>query len=461
MKKIKKILLFCLICALLVGCSSDAKERSSKKKDKKIKEKNDEIVYCIESECAVGKDGNIIYKIEYFYDNKGNETKRVAYDSNGENEYWLSFAYDVVGWEENLYREPDELDQGRWFSLDMNYELIYDKAGCLKKAISCGENDIEYIEYAYKEIEIPKIDKEEENVVDAELSNSEQDNEENNNQMSLEEKIYNYDGVINVNGEMCYAIWGESEALVWKYVDATFEDDAHFLYAMVKDISDVETNEPGAESWDAYRYTQWRALYGTDNFGFWHVGDDIFSMNFTYSCYDDYRRGWRERERYVYINGKEQTLFFDYKVLPDEMDYFDRITEFNDGYAICQYNKYRTELDSTYIAVMDKFGNLTMSELTVPDYINTVDEVQCGCYSDGLFYYDYAFYDIEFNKIVDLSGKNMGRPYVNQGLYTPQYVDGICTMVTEKNGLYWIFDIDINGDIISEVEEFDIWSLNI
>lgn len=305
-------------------------------------------------------------------------------------------------------------------------------------------------------------DSELENVVNNELSNIEQFDDVNNNQMSLEEKIYNSDGVINVNGEICQAIWGESVALVWKYVSATFEDDAHFLYAMAKDISEVEINEAGTESWDAYRYTQWKALYGSDYFGFWHVGDDMFTMNFTYLCYDDYRRDFKERERYVYINGKDQKLFFDYNSLPNESDSFDRITEFNDGYAICQYNDNAIKMeDPTYIAVMDMWGNIIVSELTVPSYIHNVDEVQCGCYSDELFYYDYAFYDIEFNKIVDLSNKNLGRPYVNQGLYTPQYVDGICTMITEKNGLYWIFDIDMNGEIISEVEEFDIWSLNI
>ena len=44
--------------------------------------------YWIDGLNLVCSDGNVIYKIEYFYDNEGNETKRVAYDSNGENEYW-------------------------------------------------------------------------------------------------------------------------------------------------------------------------------------------------------------------------------------------------------------------------------------------------------------------------------------------------------------------------------------
>lgn len=302
-----------------------------------------------------------------------------------------------------------------------------------------------------KEIRHNKIDNEEEKVVDSDLSISEPDNDAYDNQMSLEEKIYNYDGAINVDGEMCQAIWGKSLGLVWKSVGATFEDDAHFLYAMVQDISG-----------DAYRCTEWASLYYYENFDFFHVGDDMFAMKFTHSCYIDWYVGFKERERYIYINGTDRMIFSDVNKLADERDYFDRITEFNDGYAICQYKKYSAvNLDSTYISVMDKKGNITISDMLVPDYINTVDVVQCGCYSDGLFYYDYAFYDIAFNKIVDLSGKGMGRPYVNHGLYTPQYVNGICTMVTEKNGLYWIFDIDMNGEIISEVEEFDIWSLNI
>ena len=109
---------------------------------------------------------------------------------------------------------------------------------------------------------------------------------------------------------------------------------------------------------------------------------------------------------------------------------------------------------------MDKYGNLTISDITISDYFDKIEEIPCGTYSDGLFYYYYAFYDIDFNKVVSLNG-DIGTPYVSQGIYTPHYKNGICSLITMKNGLYWIFDIDKNGEIISEIEEFDIYSLDI
>ncbi len=448
MKKYSKILLVCIMIMLLllVGCNQLGADYNAE---------TNGITYYLEQEAGIDSEGNLVYKIVYSYDENGNEVERIAYDKYGEEENWLWYAYDQMGIKENMYIDPTEVGEDKYlYMTDFTCELIYNQDGCLVKLIpsdSTRYRGISVIEYSYIDIS--------DNMVNSE-GLYEDGMEEADQEMSLEEKIINSSGVINVNGEQCYAIWGETGALVWKYVGATFEDDEHFLYAMAKDINEVETSEAGAEEWDAYRYTEWSALYDFQYFDFYHVGDDVFAMKFTHLCYIDGYLGYKERERFVYINGNAQTVFYDYRILPDERDWFDRITEFNDGYAICQYNNYAVSFDDTYLAVMDEMGNITITELEVYDYFDTIEEIPCGSYSDGLFYYYYAFYDIEFNKVVDISGQDIGRPYVNQGIYTPQFVDGVCTLITEKNGLYWIFDINMDGEIISEIEEFDIMSLN-
>lgn len=269
--------------------------------------------------------------------------------------------------------------------------------------------------------------------------------------MTLEEKLYDYEGLINVNGEMCHAIWGKTGALVWQWHDSTFDEDVHLSYAMATDMAEV--NSYGSDSsaeWDAFRFMNWSVLYGVEEpFYLYHIGDDMFMLEGTYLGYYEYS---------YYINGNSRVKFTPESVLQNEKDFFYRHTDYSDGYAICQYKK--AGYDTTrYLTLMDKYGELTISD--IPIYDREVETVSCGIYSDGLFYYDWAFYDINFNKVLDLAGAQIGTPYVNQGLYTPHFVDGVCTMVTEKNGKYWIFDMDKNGEIISEIEEFDIWSLNI
>jgi len=87
-----------------------------------------------------------------------------------------------------------------------------------------------------------------------------------------------------------------------------------------------------------------------------------------------------------------------------------------------------------------------------------------GKYSDGVFYLDNVFYtiDSEFTctEVLDLSERDYGWIYVNEGVYVPYFENGVCTLITEKNDKFWIFDIDKEGNMLTEPEEFDITLLS-
>ena len=59
-----------------------------------------------------------------------------------------------------------------------------------------------------------------------------------------------------------------------------------------------------------------------------------------------------------------------------------------------------------------------------------------------------------------MEGRNYGTPYTKRGIYAPFFDNGVCRLVTEKNGKYWIFDIDKSGNMLTEAKEFDILLLN-
>ena len=44
----------------------------------------------------------------------------------------------------------------------------------------------------------------------------------------------------------------------------------------------------------------------------------------------------------------------------------------------------------------------------------------------------------------------------DESVYTPKFVDGICTLIEYENSKFWMFDIDKSGNTISEPEEIDI-----
>ena len=144
----------------------------------------------------------------------------------------------------------------------------------------------------------------------------------------------------------------------------------------------------------------------------------------------------------------------------DGGDRFERYTDFHDGYAVGIYcDKYSNGKKAYALAVIDREFNVTISDETGP-YIRTYGDNVIGIYSDGLIYCNGVFYDLGFNPVLDISGKDWGNVYGKINIYAPFFKDGVCTMITEKNGKYWWFKIDKSGEMLTPVEEFDLNLLN-
>lgn len=264
---------------------------------------------------------------------------------------------------------------------------------------------------------------------------------------SLQEKIENGGGVIELEGDMYNAIWGENGAFVWKFIEATFDESAYYIYCFITEEESYELT-----SCDRYYRTIWVIWRGEyDDFSITHIGDNMFYLSLEIE----------RKSAYYYINPFSPISFTTNSVLSDEEDYISRYTNFNDGYAVCTYfdayytNEYGNKVKNTAlkkkIVLLDKIGRIHQTEIE-NSYIDML-----GMYSDGVFYCNNAFYDIASNKILDLSGKNYGTVYTNRyGIYAPYFENGVCTLITQKNGKYWTFEIDKSGNMLTDAEEFDI-----
>ncbi|MBE5938787.1 MAG: hypothetical protein E7266_00180 [Lachnospiraceae bacterium] len=424
-------------------------------------------VYRIAEEYGIKEDGKRVYKIVYNYDSEGNEISRTAYDDDGtENSQWLQYAYDKLEIPEEYWEiEVDKEDGSKIWKEEDGIWYMWDYFGRLESISgdsSVNPYGVETIKYTYRAIKVSKENTKEDNEAKKDNNNNTFENE---NKVSLEDKINDGMGTIIVSGEECNAIWGETGTFVWKYVEATFDEKSYYASAFAIDIADVSLSENVYEESDAIRITNWYKWYGFEEFPIKHIGDDIFELSGDY---------YGENYCY-YINAINNNVinWIDYRdnVLDDEKDGVSRLTYFNDGYAIMGYTDvnyidvlgYKKKETKNYLAVMDTQWNVKISEIeTDGKYFSSIySNNDPGIYSGGVFYWNYAFYDIYFNKILELDRNRVGQIYTEEGIYAPYFCDGICRLITLRNDKYWIFDIDKSGEIVSEIEEFDLSLLDI
>ncbi|MBP3567949.1 MAG: leucine-rich repeat domain-containing protein [Lachnospiraceae bacterium] len=268
---------------------------------------------------------------------------------------------------------------------------------------------------------------------------------------SLQEKLRNNPNrMIDVNGDECYAVWGETGAYVWRYVDATFEQRAYTASGFAGDMADFYSITD--LSWDARLLTNWCKWFDWEELKVKHIGNDMFLVE---AKFDEYIAVY-------YVNGQTNRAMQAKDWVQDKDDAFYLKTNFNDGYAIGiykdSYDKYSETLHGYYktftdykIATVDLNGTISVSDI---DESNSA----VGIYSDGLFYYGNAFYDINFSKVLDLSENGWGN--ANTEYSIPHFENGICRLITYKNGKYWTFEIDKSGNMLTEVEEYDTLSSN-
>lgn len=144
------ILLMCIM--LLCGCSmgNTAKENSQ--------EDFDEYAYYVASEEGIKKDNTVLYRIEYEYDEDGNEISRKAFDAEGrEDKDLLSYAYDQQEILEEYWTVAprEETVTGYWRTYK-DYDFTYDARGNLTTWNIYDDNEAELakIEYTYKAVPV-------------------------------------------------------------------------------------------------------------------------------------------------------------------------------------------------------------------------------------------------------------------------------------------------------------------
>ncbi len=286
---------------------------------------------------------------------------------------------------------------------------------------------------------------------------------------SLETDISMNMNEISVGGERYSAVYGETGALIWKYVDATFDRAAYYQVAFIS-----KDDLPGMQLIDSkkglYRtsWVNWQGIeQGTCNFV--SVGDDVFEKEKIYPTY--------VAKEGIYFNGKNGAVFSEYtmnisKQLGDKRYKFERmqrLNSFSDGYALmCLFYEMSSDTERKYCWV-DTSGNILCyvdfeDTLVGPyndDYYSRIyhDEEYYeisypGPYSDGVFYCDNKFLDLDLDVLIDLSGNDY--KILSYEHYTPKFIDGVCRLIVYKNSKFWMFDIDKSGNTISEPEEIDI-----
>lgn len=402
------------------------------------------------SEKAETEDGDLIYEIKYEYDKYGDEVRRTAYDTYGnEDDSFLKYAGDLQPFLDNYWRM--ELEKGEqstgYFKMKEDYIYTYNQSGYLTRCDFLKDNalNIYAIIFEYETIKVQgrKKDKDEQASEDIGVITDA-------NTISLKNKLGDEVGIINAGGEECYALWGETGALVWKYVDATFEEEAYIASSFARDVTEFTYSDdanPSEWGWDATRINNWHKWINIDEFTPVHIGDDIFLFEgylygeYYFGYYIDAINGWSYETNEL--------------VLEDDRDSFTRMTNFNDGYAVGVYTDNSYDDNGNYLAVMDKWGNVTKLNVDIMESRNVMGE-----YSDGLMYCNGRFYNMDSYSILNINNKDWGSVYTKPNVYMPYFKDGVCTLITFKNNKYWIFDINKNGEVLTEIKEFDLNELN-
>jgi len=280
---------------------------------------------------------------------------------------------------------------------------------------------------------------------------------------------------VTLDGEYYEATYGENGALIWKKVAATFDTEEHYLISFVSDKNVTGSMKLMDAEKGIYR-TGWLRWFELAYVDFWigSAGDDMFEVH-----YMD-----MDGERSMFINGQKMKTFSVWSMglaetegVRDEyiLDRIIRMNRYNNGKAVMKVmyeyekgNGYGVSDKEIYVWV-DEYGNTSKINMDNVKFSSSYESVPCnggyywtggmGPYSDGLVYFQGIFYDYNMKPVLDISNKGY-RAYTEKDIYTPEFKNGVCTMVAYKNGSFWIFDINKEGESITEPKEFEILSLS-
>lgn len=286
---------------------------------------------------------------------------------------------------------------------------------------------------------------------------------------SLEKEIEKNNGKIVIGGETYDAVYGENGALIWRKVSATFEAAEHYIFAFValEKLSDNMTLIDVTNNIYCTGWMRWTELVSED-FSITSIGEDIFEV-----C----KSTWGV-DSLVFINAMENKLFslstmgvpqiyrWDEK---QKLADVERLNRFNDGKMLvkARYRYYMSGYDVPdeyeYLWV-DGYGNYIIIENneafsayryeTIYHNEKYYNVHSAGPFSDGLFYYQGIFYDYNMNPVLNIR-QNEYIPYADDK-FAPEFRNGICKMIVYKNNKFWQFDINRNGEMVTEAKEFNM-----
>ncbi|MCR5824486.1 MAG: hypothetical protein K6G60_08655 [Lachnospiraceae bacterium] len=261
------------------------------------------------------------------------------------------------------------------------------------------------------------------------------------------------DGKLNVEGTECSAVYGDTCALAWKS-----EEDGYY-FAVIKDANNMSDVE---KTWDAVLSSSWGKVDNTSVvYDIKAVGEDIFELHFK-----DETSGYIDAKK---IGARDKNISEAYFEIHDPLSKDVRakaVSNFKNGYVWVDmadkegyFSLYKTgdlenEKYDNYAGQFAIAQNLT-SELR---YCITVPN------EDGILFYDNCFWCMDeklrpesegrFSKLLDFDELDMGTLWTgyldDETRYIPEFSNGICPLITEKNGTLNFFYIDSKGNILSE-----------
>lgn len=240
-------------------------------------------------------------------------------------------------------------------------------------------------------------------------------------------------GVMFTNGEISGYCMGEDLCAVYKYVPSTFDSEAKYLGGVIDTDGNfvVELSEENAE-W--FLKDNFHPLDGISE-DIYHMGNNIFAAYVS---------------RYNYMTIYDANTNTSHAIRNIGSENAENIFEgFSNGVvAVVRSNKETNDDQDVYIDLIFDDGTVKTTS-TRWNGLHMFDPFIVGKYSDGLFFFDEKFYDIDFNCAIDCSQYDILYDYDS----VPFFEDGKCHLEVRQNGKLWDVYIDLSGNIIGEPTE--------
>lgn len=244
------------------------------------------------------------------------------------------------------------------------------------------------------------------------------------------------------NGEITRYWPGDDLCVVYHhFVPDTFYDDTKLLCGVINSNGEftVGLNEAGEEGNELWGWLCWAASYfpdGTrdinDN-NIHHLGNNIFA-----AYNDDYDSdSWSYSDR-PYLNSRCLEIYNANTNTVFWLGADDRERVYKGFHNSVIISAGTNRRGTTDLSLLFEDGTKKTKDM---GKISTRD-LCIGEYSDGLFYFEDGFYNVDLERVIEL--------YVRDSDDAPRFVDGTYCFEVWKNEKLWSITIDTSGNMIGE-----------